>query len=187
MVRFIIIPIPYEWVERFFGTYIADHFNEISWTLFFLGFLIWALFGKNPKTTRVFYKATPEPQREFKYYVDENGHYIPDLSEPKEFTEPKELEEPAIYQARHGEWSPTGWVYDRDTKKWDPPDYLSKESDEKWRWNEEKGIWIDTQKEKRQEKHKQWRREQGKEPSYEEWKKAKLESERKKDSENRGI
>lgn len=91
-------------------------------------------------------------------------------SKTKESEATNEPEQPSIYQAQHGEWSPTGWVYDRDTKKWDPPDYLSKESEEKWRWNEEKRIWIDTEKEKRQEKHKQWRQEEGKGPTYEEWK-----------------
>lgn len=91
-------------------------------------------------------------------------------SKTKESESTNESDQPSIYQAQHGEWSPTGWVYDRDTKKWDPPDYLSKESEEKWRWNEEKRIWIDTEKEKRQEKHKQWRQEEGKGPTFEEWK-----------------
>ena len=77
-------------------------------------------------------------------------------------------EEP--YEAEHNEISPTGWIYDRDIRKWVPPEYLAEESQKKWRWDEEKRIWIDVEKEKRIERHKQWRKEQGKGPTFEEWK-----------------
>ena len=89
-------------------------------------------------------------------------------------------EEPTIYQAKHGECSPTGWIYDRDTMKWDPPKQLIEESKRKWRWDEEKRIWIDQEKEARIKRYREYRKAQGKEPTYEEWKEAKLEAERKK-------
>lgn len=40
-------------------------------------------------------------------------------------------------------WSPTGWYWDDDKRAWIPPNYLSKESQEKWKWDPEKEIWID--------------------------------------------
>lgn len=94
-----------------------------------------------------------------------------------------EPEEPKIYQARHGEWSPTGWVYDRDTQKWDPPEYLAEESARKWRWNEDKRIWVDQDKEERLQRYREYRKAQGNGPTYEEWKAAKLAEEKEKHSE----
>lgn len=84
------------------------------------------------------------------------------------------------YQAEHGAKSPTGWTYNRDTMKWDPPKQLIEESKRKWRWDEEKRIWIDQEKEARIKRYREYRKAQGKEPTYEEWKEAKLEAERKK-------
>ena len=78
------------------------------------------------------------------------------------------------YQAEHGAKSPTGWTYDRDTLLWNPPDSLSAEAEKKWRWDPEKQIWIDIEKERRIERHNQWRKEQGKGPTFEEWKKQRL-------------
>ena len=40
-------------------------------------------------------------------------------------------------------WSPTGWYWDEKKQKWTPPDYLSKESENRWKWDPEKQIWID--------------------------------------------
>ena len=84
-----------------------------------------------------------------------------------------EKEEPVIYQARHGEWSPTGWVYDRETQKWNPPEYLAEESAKKWRWDEEKRIWIDREKEARKQRYQEYWKNRRTEPTYEEWKAAK--------------
>ena len=78
-------------------------------------------------------------------------------------------EEP--YEAEHNQVSVTGWVYDRDTRKWAPPERLSQESREKWRWDPEKEIWIDLEKEARMERYQAFRRSQGKPPTFEEWKK----------------
>lgn len=106
----------------------------------------------------------------------------PNLKNIAIYAEP-EPEEPAIYQARHGEWSPTGWVYDRDTQKWDPPEYLAEESARKWRWNEEKRIWVDQDKEERLQRYREYRKSQGNGPTYEEWKAARLAEEKEKHSE----
>lgn len=94
-----------------------------------------------------------------------------------------EKEEPVIYQARHGECSPTGWVYDRETQKWNPPEYLAEESARKWRWDEEKRIWIDQDKEARMQRYREYWKDKRTEPTYEEWRAAKL-AEQKKHSED---
>lgn len=69
-------------------------------------------------------------------------------------------------------WYPTGWVFNEETQKWDPPDYLSAESKEKWVWDAKKQVWIDQVKEARLERYHEFRKSQGKGPSYEEWKAA---------------
>lgn len=69
-------------------------------------------------------------------------------------------------------WYPSGWTYNEETGLWDPPDYLPEESRNKWRWDPEKEIWIDKEKEKRLEQYRKYR--EGKEPTYEEWKVAKI-------------
>lgn len=65
-------------------------------------------------------------------------------------------------------WYPTGWTYNDKTGKWDPPDYLRKESKDKWRWDANKGIWIDQEKEERLEKYRKYH--EGRPPTFEEWK-----------------
>lgn len=91
----------------------------------------------------------------------------------------QEPEEPTIYQARHGEWSPTGWVYDRETQKWNPPEYLVEEAARKWRWDEEKSIWIDQDKEAHREHYREYWKDKRTEPTYEEWRAAKLAEQKK--------
>lgn len=44
-------------------------------------------------------------------------------------------------------WYPSGWVRNKRTGMWDPPDYLEKESKSRWKWDAEKQIWIDLSKE----------------------------------------
>ena len=69
-------------------------------------------------------------------------------------------------------WYPSGWVFNEETQKWDPPDYLSSQSKEKWAWDVEKQIWIDREKESRKDRYHEFRKSQGKGPTYEEWKAA---------------
>ena len=66
-------------------------------------------------------------------------------------------------------WYPTGWTYNERTKLWDPPDYIQKESAEKWEWDPEKKIWIDKDREARMERYRKYH--EGKPPTFEEWKK----------------
>ena len=65
-------------------------------------------------------------------------------------------------------WYPTGWTFNEKTKLWDPPDFVSKESSEKWRWDEEKKIWIDKEKETRMKRYRKYH--EGQPPTFEEWK-----------------
>ena len=44
-------------------------------------------------------------------------------------------------------WSPEGWVWNEEECLWEPPDYIIKESNERWRYDKSKGIWIDLNKE----------------------------------------
>ena len=88
------------------------------------------------------------------------------------FADDEPYEEP--YEAEHNEVSPTGWIYDRDTRKWEPPESLKEESRRKWKWDPEKKIWIDLEKEARLERYRKFRESQGMPPSYEDWKKQKL-------------
>ena len=67
-------------------------------------------------------------------------------------------------------WYPSGWTYDEETGLWTPPEYLSHESEQKWRWDENKRIWIDKEKESRMEIYQECRRKEGRPPSFEEWK-----------------
>lgn len=96
MVRIFVIPVPYEWVQRIFGTYIADHFNEISTALFLFGLGCWWLFGAGSRQryraskNRLKTKPVVQKQREFKYMIDEDGHIVPDLSDqPKPIYRPQ--------------------------------------------------------------------------------------------------
>lgn len=41
---------------------------------------------------------------------------------------------------------PSGWVKNEDTGLWEPPEYLKEESKSRWKWDDEKRIWIDTYK-----------------------------------------
>lgn len=54
------------------------------------------------------------------------------------------------HQNKNGKfYSPTGWTFNEETKLWEPPDYLIKQSKEKWEWDEEKRIWIDKEKDRK--------------------------------------
>lgn len=43
-------------------------------------------------------------------------------------------------------WYPTGWYFDEKTGLWTAPDYINKEANTRWTWDEEKKIWIDKTK-----------------------------------------
>ena len=83
------------------------------------------------------------------------------------------------YQAEHGAKSPTGWTYDRDKLKWEPPKELMEESARKWRWDPDKQIWIDQEKEARKQRYQEYWKDKRTEPTYEEWRAAKLAEQKK--------
>ena len=72
------------------------------------------------------------------------------------------------YKSTTGKWYSTGWVFDEKTQLWQPPDYLSEESKIKWRWDDEKQIWVDTEKEARMARYKEYHKDRP--PTFEEWK-----------------
>lgn len=45
-------------------------------------------------------------------------------------------------------WTPTGWYWNEKEGLWEPPDYIVKESHERWRYDKVRGIWIDLNEEK---------------------------------------
>lgn len=146
--------IPYEFLEKVFGTAFADNFNLINLILGLIGFVIAVMLGR-----RFTFKIRSRPVE----YQDQ---------------EEEEPEGEPVYESRKGEWSPTGWFYDNEKKEWIPPDYSAEESRLKWRWDDDKKIWIDIEKEERMKRYLKNRRAMGKEPTYEEWKAAKLAAEK---------
>lgn len=68
-------------------------------------------------------------------------------------------------------WYPTGWYFNEKTKLWEPPDYINEDTAD-----------IENQK-LRLERYREYRRSQGKEPTYEEWKAAR-EAEQRSDAES---
>lgn len=98
--------VPYEWIERLFGTYIANHFNKISFGLLLFGFMFWALFirGSEKKKT---HNDEPSPmQNEIPYRIDEEGHIVPDLSKkPKKVPYTKEATTGESYYGQFDRYS----------------------------------------------------------------------------------
>lgn len=152
------IVIPYEIIEKTFGKFIADNFNTISAILVIVGFIIATLSNRFGGKNWI-QKAQDKQQKRFDYM---NDH----ISEK----EPK-TKDSNIYQGNRKKgtkWYPSGWTYNEETSLWEPPDYLAKESSEKWRWDPDKRIWIDKEKEARMEKYRKYH--EGQPPTFEEWK-----------------
>lgn len=90
-----------------------------------------------------------------------------------EYTDPASRPRPQKgAQKRENEpnWYPSGWTYNEDTQLWEPPDYIRNESNDKWKWDPEKKIWIDTEKQRRIDRYHEFRAKEGMPPTYEEWK-----------------
>lgn len=148
--------IPYEWVEMYFGTWVADHFNTISLCLMIIGLIIALICGR-----KMNFRIRP-------YFTEQlNEQY----QEPNFDEYPEETKKAKKTKTQQ---SPTGWTYDKDTQRWEPPQNMSTESREKWRWDPEKRIWIDREKEARIKRYQEYRKSQGKEPTFEEWKAQRL-------------
>lgn len=58
---------------------------------------------------------------------------------------PKAKQVPKVKMER--KWTTTGWVWNEKECIWEPPDYIIKESNERWKYDKTKGIWIDLNKE----------------------------------------
>ena len=141
--------IPYEFIERVFGSFVAQNFNKITTVLFFGGLLFVLLTRKSNKANRN--SAEEIKIKQIKHEPQEEKNY-------SAFNKNK--------------WNANGWIYNEKTKLWEPPDYLSEQSRAKWKWDEKKQIWIDQEKVARLERYHEFRKSQGKGPSYEEWKAA---------------
>lgn len=122
----------YEIIEKIFGTYVADHFDEIWTVLMIVGIFAVILSKKSNKTPK-------------------NRHAEKHYNEPK--------------------WYPSGWHFNEKTQLWESPDYINEDA-------------AETENQKlRMERYRRFRRSQGKEPTYEEWKAAR-EAEQRSDAES---
>lgn len=152
----ITITIPYELIEKTFGKFIADNFNTISAILVIIGFIIAIITGKIGRKNWI-QSVQDIQEKRFDYL---NDHISKQKTNDKN-----------SYKRNKGKgvkWYPTGWTYNEKTQLWEPPDYLHKESAEKWRWDPDKRIWIDKEKEARMEKYRKYH--EGQPPTFEEWK-----------------
>ena len=152
------IIIPYEIIEKTFGKFIADNFNTISAILVIVGFIIAALSGRFDEKNWI-QKAQDKQQKRFDYLNDQISKSKPKTNDKNSYQGNKE---------KGIKWYPSGWTYSEKTQLWEPPDYLQKESAEKWSWDPDKRIWIDKEKEARMEKYRKYH--EGQPPTFEEWK-----------------
>lgn len=59
---------------------------------------------------------------------------------------PKQKPRKLRKQKKDATWYPSGWTLNQETGMWELPDYLSRQSKNRWKWDEEKRIWIDKTK-----------------------------------------
>lgn len=70
-------------------------------------------------------------------------------------------------------WSPTGWYWDEKKEKWISPDYANAK---------ENTSMPEFRSPEKRERHQQWRKEEGKGPTYEEWKATRLKEQKQKEN-----
>ena len=87
---------------------------------------------------------------------------------------------PHTQKAAEKKWTSEGWYWDEEKQLWIAPDYLKTEAKRKWKWDEKKKIWTDLDKKQRLERYREFRKREGKEPTFEEWKAEKLRQEQQK-------
>lgn len=119
--------IEYKTIEAIFGSFIAEHFNDIGTILTIIGLGL-ALFGG--------------------YRWKNNKNWLE--------------EEQKKQNAR--------FEYLNSHLQWEPPDFVKKESDKKWKWDPDKKIWVDQEKEERLAKYREYHKDRP--PTFEEWKAA---------------
>lgn len=156
----------YTTVERLFGTFVADHFEMIVIVAAIIVFIVVQYcFGDNRIHQK---KEDPEIRNGWAYnesarmwvapeqldaeknrraYEENRRHWEAYQRYEAELEIRREQRRKTPAAENERTWYPTGWTLDTDTGIWEPPDYISLESDERWRWDPEKRIWIDKQKE----------------------------------------
>ena len=182
-----IFTVPYEWIQQIFGTFVADNFNTIMLIITIIGFIIavipkkrnnWLEEAQNRQNKKFEKNYNIQPKKQpsnDRSRLKEEIRIKYKLTKNQTFDEWIEEHKDDGYQGNQKEgirWYPTGWTYNEKTELWEPPDYLKKETSEKWKWDPEKRIWIDKEKEKRMERYREYHKD--KPPTFEEWKAQKL-------------
>ena len=165
--------LPYELVERLFGPFVAEYFNEIvvcvmivAWIGCYIlrseGWQDWISNAQERQQKKYEYS---DPQwsynKKTRMWVDSDQM---DEKERRKASE-KVRENWKTYQSQTGQWSPTGWYYNASTGKWEPPEHPT---DIEWVWDAKKQIWVDAGKERRMERYREYHKD--KPPTFEEWK-----------------
>ena len=155
--------IEYRTIEGLFGSYIADHFNDIVTILTIIGLGFALLGGYRWKNNKSWLEEEQKKQNARFEYL--NSHLQSSTRNKKHKNDG--------YQGnfkKKTRWYPTGWTFNEKTQLWEPPDYAKRESDRKWRWDPDKKIWVDQEKEERLAKYREYHKDRP--PTFEEWKAA---------------
>ena len=118
------IHIPYEVIQGLFGTYVADHFNDIVIGIMGIGALIYIIasnVGRREKEKDWLTEAQQRQQNKYAYSDPQYSRYKNKITKA-----PKEK-----YDKAGGKWSATGWYFNPDTELWEPPKRMSRRSKKK--------------------------------------------------------
>lgn len=157
--------IPIELVEALFGPFVAANFDSFLVAAMLLALLIFAFKQQGRGRSDDWLKNAQERQQKRYEYED------PYFAKSKPGPEPKDSK--IMFES--------GWSWNEENKLWEPPSNASAESKKKWEWDAERQIWVDVEQQKRLERYNEFRKKQGKGPTYEEWKAAR-EAERNKEN-----
>ena len=153
------IPLPYEILEFLFGNTIASNFNTISGAICILGIFLALLFKNRRKRKKKRKDLTQSDDwltraqaRQEIRFQNASPPLRPTEKQQKKAKTPIKQNTTKQEQDQEPKWYPSGWVFNEETKLWEPPDYLSKQSKKKWEWDEEKRIWIDRNKKNKKDK-----------------------------------
>ena len=181
------IPIPYELIKGIFGTFIADNFNAIMLIIAITG-IVFRTLKKKKQSNNWLDKAQKTQNNRFEYLNNGIHDDNENIRQKKQEAKNRTFEAWAEKNNKDGyagnrklktKWYPTGWTFNEETQLWEPPDYIKKESDQKWEWDQKERIWIDKEKAARNERYR--KAHEGQPPTFEEWKAAR-EAEQEQDS-----
>ena len=144
------IHLPYEILEFLFGDTIASNFNTISGAICILGIFLALLFKNRRKRKKKRKDLTQSDDWLTRAQARQEIRFK--NSAPPQYNRSQPATKKSKAKGRKKQdrtWYPSGWVFNEETQLWEPPDYLSKESKEKWEWDEEKRIWIDKEKDRK--------------------------------------